>query len=206
MNANKKKKKVEEENESSLIHDPNQLDLINNLNSTKLIDISEAFEKFPQQSVDVETFVNIMKEILGDTQLVDRDSFVSELVDLYFRAKKGALLKFEDLTGYLIDHEIKQGENFEQPTNFEYSESSIKDSDTHNNYIQKIFYIEDLDKVLVYEQNMRYLKFYNGETMKKEFELICSANILSVEYITDKQVIAVSTSDQYLLFYEAVNI
>ena len=47
LNANKKKKKAEDENESSLIADPNQLDLINNLNSTKLIDISEAFEKFP---------------------------------------------------------------------------------------------------------------------------------------------------------------
>jgi len=47
MKANKKKK-AEEENESSLIADPNKLDLINNLNSMKLISISEAFDKFPQ--------------------------------------------------------------------------------------------------------------------------------------------------------------
>lgn len=64
-----------------------------------------------------------MKEILGDTSLVEWESFVSELVDLYFWAKKGVLLWFEDLTAYLIDHEIKQGDNFEQTTNFEYSES-----------------------------------------------------------------------------------
>lgn len=54
-----------------MIADPNKLDLINNLNSMKLIQISEAFDKFPNQQVDVETFVNIMKEILGDSSLVE---------------------------------------------------------------------------------------------------------------------------------------
>lgn len=85
-NMYKKKKKIEE-NESSLIADPNKLDLINNLNSMKLIQISEAFDKFPNQQVDVETFVNIMKEILGDSSLVERENFVMELVDLFYRAK-----------------------------------------------------------------------------------------------------------------------
>ena len=53
----------------------------------KLIQISEAFDKFPSQQVDVETFVNIMKEILGDTSLVEWENFVMELVDLFYWAK-----------------------------------------------------------------------------------------------------------------------
>lgn len=57
--------------------------------------------------MDVETFVNIMKEILGDSSLVERENFVMELVDLFYRAKQGNFLKFENLTSYLIEHEIR---------------------------------------------------------------------------------------------------
>ena len=39
---------------SLLIFTIDKLDLINNLNSIKLLAISEAFEKFPNESVDVD--------------------------------------------------------------------------------------------------------------------------------------------------------
>ena len=94
--------------------DPNKLDLINNLNNKKLFQISNAFSqshtkyKTPRGKVDIETFFNIMKEVLGDTSLIERESFITDLVDLFYRCKKkkGKLLPFEDLTSYLIEHEI----------------------------------------------------------------------------------------------------
>ena len=51
-----------------------------------------------------------MKDILGDTKLSEREDFVSELVDLFYRANKthGDTIKFQDLTSYLIEHEIEQ--------------------------------------------------------------------------------------------------
>ena len=84
------------------------MDLINNLNSIKLLAISEAFEKFPNEAVDVDHFVKIMKEILEDTKLTTREEFVGDLVDLFYRANKSQseTIKFEDLTSYLIEHEI----------------------------------------------------------------------------------------------------
>jgi hypothetical protein len=50
-----------------------------------------------------------MKEILADTKLSDREEFVSELVDLFYRANgaKKDTIKFEDITSYLIEHEIE---------------------------------------------------------------------------------------------------
>lgn len=54
-----------------------------------------------------------MKEILGDTSLVERENFVMELVDLFYWSKQGSYLKFENLTSYLIEHEIKQGDTIE---------------------------------------------------------------------------------------------
>lgn len=36
--------------------------------------------------VDVDHFVNIMKEILTDTQLIERAEFVTDIVDLFYRA------------------------------------------------------------------------------------------------------------------------
>jgi hypothetical protein len=50
--------------------------LINNLNSIKLLAISEAFEKFPNEAVDVDQFVKIMKEVLEDTKLTNREEFI----------------------------------------------------------------------------------------------------------------------------------
>ena len=54
-----------------------------------------------------------MKEILEDTKLTMREEFVSDLVDLFYRANKthGDTIKFEDLTSYLIEHEINQFKN-----------------------------------------------------------------------------------------------
>lgn len=53
-----------------------KLDLINNLNSIKLLAISEKFEFFPNESVDVDQFVKIMKEVLEDTKLTTREEFI----------------------------------------------------------------------------------------------------------------------------------
>ena len=53
-------------------------------------------------------FVKIMKQVLEDTRLVKKEDFVSNLVDLFYRANKthGPTIQFEDLTSFLIDHEI----------------------------------------------------------------------------------------------------
>lgn len=106
------------------------------------------------------------------------------------------------MTSYLIEHEIRQGDTIEDPTNFAYKESHIKDLDTHNNYISKIYYVKELDKVLMFEQNMRILKIYEGDHMKLVYEINCSANILALEYIPDRAMIAISLSDQSIVFYE----
>lgn len=49
-----------------------------------------------------------MKEVLSDTKLSTREEFISDLVDLFYRANKtqSETIMFEDLTSYLIEHEI----------------------------------------------------------------------------------------------------
>jgi len=49
-----------------------------------------------------------MKSVLEDTELATRDDFIQSLVDLFYRCNKNgsSYIKFEDLTSYLIDHEI----------------------------------------------------------------------------------------------------
>lgn len=36
------------------------------------------------------------------------------------------------------------------------------DHTTHNNYIEKIYYVQPLDRVLLYEQNMKTLRIYDA--------------------------------------------
>ena len=42
----------------------------------------------PGEEVDLDQFVKIMKEVLKDTVLCERDEFISELRDMFFRINK----------------------------------------------------------------------------------------------------------------------
>ena len=80
-----------------------------------------------------------MKEVLKDTDLYTREEFITELVDLFYRINKenDDCIAFEDITTYLIDHEIafdaELGTNggFNPSNsvgmNMDYFESDIKD-------------------------------------------------------------------------------
>ena len=77
--------------------DKNKMELLMNLNSIKLLAISEQFNSYPDQNVTVEEFIEIMTKSLADSRISDRDDFVEQLVDLFFRCKKSTskTLKFE---------------------------------------------------------------------------------------------------------------
>lgn len=77
---------------------------------------------------------------------------------------------------------------------------------THNNYISKIFYIEEEDKVLMYEQNMKIFRVYEAESMKLVIDVTCKATILAIEYISDRGLVVVSLCDLSLVFYDIKNI
>jgi WD40 repeat protein len=143
-----------------------------------------------------------MKDILSDTQLMDRSEFVSELVDLFYRASKTKrYIMFEDLTSYLIEHEIESSKPLEK-SNFEYSESKIVDQTTHNNYIGKIYYFDKLDKMILYEHNNRIMRIYEGKTMRLKKDKPCDGVILAIEFISKKKMIAVLLSNKKINFYD----
>jgi hypothetical protein len=172
----------------------------------------------PGEEVDLDQFVKIMVEVLSDTCLSSREEFITELVDLFFRINKenDDTIAFEDLTTYLIDHEIafdaelgtNGGFNASNSIglNMDYYESDIKDPTVHNNYIEKIVYFQQIDKVILYEQNQKLIRIYNGLTMAKEMDILCSGVILAIEYVSDKNSICVSLSDRSLIFFDASNI
>lgn len=84
-----------------------------------------------------------------------------------------------------------------------YTESAdIKDKTTHNNYIEKIFYFQKIDKVYLYEQNMKSLRIYDALTMNFLQEIACPGVILDVEHAPDKNAIAVSLSDRTIVFFD----
>jgi hypothetical protein len=106
-----------------------------------MLAVSDAFETYPDERVDLDQFVKIMRQVLDDTSLVKRQEFVSDLVDLFYRCNKtqGDTIQFEDLTSFLIEHEIDSGKS-SSSLQMQYYESDIVDVTTHNNYIDKIFY------------------------------------------------------------------
>jgi hypothetical protein len=52
------------------------MDLLLNLNSTRLLAISEKFQLYPEQVVFLEEFVKIMEEVMVDSSISKRDDFI----------------------------------------------------------------------------------------------------------------------------------
>lgn len=149
-----------------------------------------------------------METVMADNRISDRDDFIQQLVDLFYRCKKTSskTLKFEQLTAYLIDHEIQQsGSGTHSNVDMRYVESDIKDKTTHNSFIEKIFYFAQIDKVILYEQNMRVVRIYDAKTMKLIKDIPCIGVILAIEYCPNKNAIAVSLSDRTIIFFDTAN-
>ena len=50
---------------------------------------------------------------------------------------------------------------------------------------------------------MKIMKIYDGLTMKLVGEVECNASILAIEFISDRNAIAVNLSNRSILFYDA---
>ena len=50
---------------------------------------------------------------------------------------------------------------------------------------------------------MKTLRFYNAENMKYDFDINCPGSILALEFLSDKNAIAVSMSDRTIIFYDS---
>jgi hypothetical protein len=77
--------------------DKNKMDLLLNLNSLKLLEISDQFGQYPDQTVTCDEFIDIMVSALHNSKISEKDDFVSQLVNLFYRCKKSTArtLKFE---------------------------------------------------------------------------------------------------------------
>jgi hypothetical protein len=50
---------------------------------------------------------------------------------------------------------------------------------------------------------MRIMRIYNAATMKNELDINCPSIILAIEFLPDKNAIAVSLSDRSIIFYDS---
>ena len=48
---------------------------------------------------------------------------------------------------------------------------------------------------MLYEQNMKTMRIYDALSMKLELDIVCPGIILAIEFLCDKNAIAVSLSD-----------
>jgi len=54
-----------------------------------------------------------------------------------------------------------------------YEESMLKDKRSHNNHIERIYYFERIDKVILYEQNVKTFKVYNASDLTWVQDIEC---------------------------------
>lgn len=212
---NRRRNKDDIDTENIYAEDPGKLDMIGNLTSTRLLEISERFDMYPagyvggSGRVDCHQFVKLMKEVMqkAGTALGNSPDFPEKLVDLFYRASKNAelpMIEFSDLTSFLIEHEITQQKSAMANADMKYEESLLKDKRSHNNHIERIYYFERIDKVILYEQNVKTFKVYSGSDLTWIQDIECQSNILAIEFcdLPDLKVIAVSLADRTIAFFE----
>ena len=87
-----------------------------------------------------------------------------------------------------------------------YQESpDIIDRQSHNGQIEKIYYFEKIDKVILFETNMCKVRIYDAVKMKAEPEIKCSDRINAIEFISERNCIAISLSDRTIRFYDILS-
>jgi hypothetical protein len=59
--------------------------------------------------------------------------------------------------------------------------------------------------VILYEQNMRLIRIYEGQTMKWIKDIQCIAVILALEFCPNKNALAASLSDRTIIFFDTAN-
>lgn len=150
----------------------------------------------------------MMKE-LADQPIAQRENFLEQLVDLFNRSNKtnSETIKFQDLTNYMIQHEIEHFTQSSVSDDLKYEEvTDIIDKSKHNQQIEKIYHFHSakIDKVILYETNSRVIKVYDAATMtyQEDSKIVCPGIINSIEFLTDRNAIAISLSDMTLRFYE----
>lgn len=186
--------------------DPNQLDLIKGISSMELLNIAEKFDCYPGEELDLHQFIKTMKDVIGDCALSRREDFYMQIYDLFFRSNKKnqETIKFSDLTSYLIEHEIRNYTEDATQIDMLYEESQdIVDRKPHNGQIEKIYYFEKIDKVILFEASMKVVRIYDAVKMKQEPSIYCSGVINAIEFISsEKNAIAISLSDLTIRFYD----
>jgi hypothetical protein len=50
---------------------------------------------------------------------------------------------------------------------------------------------------------MKFMRIYNGLSMRNELDIHCKGVILAIDYLQDKNAIAVSLSDRSIVFYDS---
>ena len=50
---------------------------------------------------------------------------------------------------------------------------------------------------------MKFMRIYNGLTMRNELDIHCGSEILAIEFLPDKNAITVSLSNRTIVFYDS---
>jgi len=72
----------------------------------------------------------------------------------------------------------------------------------HKDQIEKIYYFEEIDKVIMFEAKMKEVRVYDAAKMKAEQSIICKDIINTIVFLPDRKVIAISLGDKTIRFYE----
>ena len=129
------------------------------------------------------------------------------LVDLFkeIDVNGDGTMEWEEFSNHIIELGLLRNDRgFKNVIKSYFASENLVDKVKHENGIEKVYYFEELNQLLCLEKDSPRLKVYKANNSELIWEVNAhKGSVLSAEYIADKKLIATSSNDLTINFWDS---
>ena len=131
------------------------------------------------------------------------------LIDLFkeIDVNGDGTMEWEEFSNHIIELGLLRNDrSFKNVIKNYFPAEKIKDVQKHENGVEKVYFFEKLKTLVVLERDSPKMKIYNSSNSELIFDVNAhKGSVLSAEYITEQKLIATSSNDLTINFWDQSN-
>lgn len=183
------------------------MDIMMMLDTEKVSDLRQEFEK-AQGGLTLVEFVHVMihfliKEDAGALEPAEEKAMVANLCDLFAQidVNGDGSMEWTEFTSFIVESGIAQKDNQLNAIQL-YHQSAWEDPSKHYSMIDKLYYFDQIDKLVICETGCRQLKIYNARCQLQHTIERNAGIVLSATHLSSLNQYAIASSDLQLSIYD----
>lgn len=114
-------------------------------------------------------------------------------------------MEWEEFSNHIIELGLLRNDRgFKNVIKSYFPSEALVDKVKHENGVEKVYFFEELNQLLVLEKDSPRLKVYKANNAELIWEVNAhKGSVLSAEYIADKKLIATSSNDLTINFWDS---